>query len=596
MSFFQSFDHWLCRLAARPIAVPLFLLFITVLAHGLLTPWLGYYSDDWLFIWTGQKLGSAGITRYFTTNRPVWGLFFQVTMPLLGSHPLAWHLFGLFIRWVSALACWWMLSLAAPRESRRVALWTALLLLVYPGFKLTPVPITFGHLFLVMAIFFASLAFTLLVERRPDRFFPFTAAALLFSALNLLAMEYFFMLELVRPLLILLANAGLPLRPRLLHALKRWLPYLALFLTVLIWRMFFFPYQTENYSYSFFEQFQTAPLPALVELVQMFFRDLFVALIVGWGNIFTELPLRESSTAIRALYALLALAGGLACFACLRALRHGSASLHAPATWWVLALVWLSLAGLPFLLTGIKVQAVWIYSRFTIPYILGAALVIALLLSSFNLKTWVSLVILGSIAGLSIGSHFLNANQFRNDWEQQKELFWQMVWRFPDLRPGTTLVINEQHSYAGSNTYLTAALNWLYAPENHTARMTYNVTYARYINNILLQSDQAGPLRSGLPSSVFEGSRGDVLALFYTGRCLLTLDPDIDPANPTLDVDSARSAHLSRPEQILLDPAAGPVKPDPMFEPEPPRGWCYWYQQADLARQRADWAEVVRIG
>jgi hypothetical protein len=36
--------------------------------------------------------------------------------------------------------------------------------------------------------------------------------------------------------------------------------------------------------------------------------------------------------------------------------------------------------------------------------------------------------------------------------------------------------------------------------------------------------------------------------------------------------------------------------PEIVFGPEPEHGWCYYYQKADLARQRGDWAEVIRLG
>jgi len=33
-----------------------------------------------------------------------------------------------------------------------------------------------------------------------------------------------------------------------------------------------------------------------------------------------------------------------------------------------------------------------------------------------------------------------------------------------------------------------------------------------------------------------------------------------------------------------------------IFGPEPARGWCYYFEKADLARQRRDWQEVVSLG
>jgi len=36
--------------------------------------------------------------------------------------------------------------------------------------------------------------------------------------------------------------------------------------------------------------------------------------------------------------------------------------------------------------------------------------------------------------------------------------------------------------------------------------------------------------------------------------------------------------------------------PAVVFGTEPPHGWCYYYEKADLARQRGDWDQVWNLG
>jgi hypothetical protein len=52
---------------------------------------------------------------------------------------------------------------------------------------------------------------------------------------------------------------------------------------------------------------------------------------------------------------------------------------------------------------------------------------------------------------------------------------------------------------------------------------------------------------------------------------------------------------FSEIEHVLTEEAHH-TPPEIVFGPEPPHGWCYYYQKADLARQRGDWVEVVRLG
>jgi hypothetical protein len=59
----------------------------------------------------------------------------------------------------------------------------------------------------------------------------------------MLTSEYYYGLELLRPLVLWLVIAGVP--KRLKRALKNWLPYLALLVAVFLWRY----WVSKNYNY-----------------------------------------------------------------------------------------------------------------------------------------------------------------------------------------------------------------------------------------------------------------------------------------------------------------------------------------------------------
>jgi hypothetical protein len=51
---------------------------------------------------------------------------------------------------------------------------------------------------------------------------------------------------------------------------------------------------------------------------------------------------------------------------------------------------------------------------------------------------------------------------------------------------------------------------------------------------------------------------------------------------------------LSDPARILVD--AAPLSlPGPPFGKEPAHTWCYFYEKAELARQRLDWKGIVEL-
>src|SRR5512144_728564 len=86
---------------------PALALFLTaVIAYGILAPQLGFYWDELPMSWIRYELGPAAMTRYFSTNRPVWGALYQVTTRLLPQIPIYWQVFALLWRWLSAVLVW----------------------------------------------------------------------------------------------------------------------------------------------------------------------------------------------------------------------------------------------------------------------------------------------------------------------------------------------------------------------------------------------------------------------------------------------------------------------------------------------------------
>jgi hypothetical protein len=73
------------------------------------------------------------------------------------------------------------------------------------------------------------------------------------------------------------------------------------------------------------------------------------------------------------------------------------------------------------------------------------------------------------------------------------------------------------------------------------------------------------------------------------------LDPEIDTDNRLIPDTSLmrESAALSSSSWIFSDHTAHIPE---IYNPEPIHGWCYYFEQADLARQMRDWERVVELG
>ncbi len=77
--------------------------------------------------------------------------------------------------------------------------------------------------------------------------------------------------------------------------------------------------------------------------------------------------------------------------------------------------------------------------------------------------------------------------------------------------------------------------------------------------------------------------------------CLRLLDPEIDPYNRLIPDDSLlrNAANLSTTTPVLGEPVA---RMPEIYGPEPAHNWCYYFEQADLARQEGDWKMVADLG
>ncbi|HXF84909.1 MAG TPA: hypothetical protein VNK49_05915 [Anaerolineales bacterium] len=561
----------------------LFLLITTILAYGLLIPWLGFYWDDLPISWIRYTLGSESLTKYFSTNRPVWGLLYQLTTRLLPQIPIYWQIFALLWRWLDAVVVWGIARKLFP-DQQHFALSLGLLFLLYPGFNQQWGSFLYSHFFIVLFFFLSS--FYLMLNRR-------TIPALLLSALNLWMMEYFFVLELARPFVIWtsLRTEALAARERFKRTFSLWAPYLTIFALAVFSRLFIFNNQV--YEFTVRDELTRTPLEAMFSLLQNILISLWTVTGAAWARIFQFPNLISDGPRTTVLYSFVVVTMGLLTFLLW---QKSSQTLDGRTVRNVigLGLVMLILAGPPFWLTDVPVSLGFPANRATLSFMLGASFVLAGLL---ELLPWrVKSALLIAAVALGAGRQFLWSNDFRRDWEAQKNLFWQMTWRAPALQPNTLVLMNEELSFYADNS-LSAALNWIYDPFPQGDEIPYVLFYPTNRIGASLPEIKADlPIHFSYIAGEFKGNTSDAVAFYYDPpACLRLLDPDFDSENRFIPDDSLmrEASALSDPTRILREPLA--LMPD-IYGPEPVHGWCYYFEKADLARQFGDWSEVVRLG
>lgn len=582
-------------------AVPILFLLVAGLSYGLLFNRLGYFWDEWPITWIANRLGPSGLARYFETNRPFWGQIYRITTTLFGFQPWVWQIFGLFWHWLTACGLWLTLRQTWPKRES-IAIWAGLLFLVYPGFRQSSIAMMYGHFFIAYAALFCSFALSLWTLKKPKYHLLLTLAALLLSLVNLLSLEYFFLLDFLRPFLFWFAIEGQfnTSREKIRHVLKAWLPYLILFFAVIFWRTVIFPYQTHNYQPTLLSKFSSAPLATALTLAGSILKDLWVVTFSTWNDIF-KLP---SITILGSRSFLVAVAAILASLIILIIyfLKQRTAESREKRSLFqmmVLGLLAALVAGLPFWLTDLPVGLGFPNDRFTLPFIFGVSLFITSFVFLIPGGKLVHISILALLTSLSIGWQYQNGVAYQRDWNIQRNLFWQMSWRIPALQPGTAVVTSEMPLKYFSDNSLAAPLNWIYDTDRSSkagGTMDYMFYDAAVRSTRALKLEKDRPILQGYLAADFHGSTESLVVFdFKPPACFRVLEAEVDPLNPSLSIIMREASAFSNPASIQLDDK--PAVPEfAIFGAEPEHGWCYYFEKADLARQRGDWTEAARLG
>lgn len=576
-------------------SIPLLFLLITVAAYGLLLPLTGFYWDDWPFAWIAEFLGPQEFIPAFAQVRPFLGPIFFVTTSLIPPVPLYWQIFALVIRFLAGLSAWFALRQVWPRHTRQTLI-AALLLLVFPGYSQHWVAFTHINQEWIPFIFYLlSFGFSARALRNPAMFRSNTTYALLLLIAGVFPTEYFVSIEPLRFLFIwvIVSEHVIGWRQQVLESFKRWLPYLLVWLANAAWLAYF--YTIGGYQ-SYEVEVVRQPL-TLMQLVRDAGDAIWKAGVYIWVQVLLLASRAITAPTTLATIALIVMSFVLL-FLYLQ--RHNSRE-ETPRAFAGAAIV-IGLAGIllgriPSFAAGLPLTLQSSFDRFMISMMLGGTLFIVgwieMILRGQRSKT----VVFALLIAIGIGQQFFNANIFRRDWAKQQEIYWQLAWRIPDLKPNTALLTHQMPIDYETDLSFTAPINWMYAPQYAGGDLPYALLYTEKrlgggsLPSLEPDTDITLPVRR----VGFYGSTSQALVIYMPPNgCLRVLDPERGDINTYARqsrflVDAIPLSDLSN---IQVDGQPTVSLP---FLSEPEHTWCYYFSQAELARQQEDWAQVVDL-
>ncbi|MHC1784639.1 MAG: hypothetical protein AB9891_18110 [Anaerolineaceae bacterium] len=584
---------------------PLVLLVAVLAAYALQVTKMGLYWDDWQVVFLSHPGTPLDFWNYFIFDRPFSAWTYVLTMPLLGTSPLAWQIFTILMRWIAVLGFYWTFSLLWPARRWQV-FWMGIFFAVYPGFLQQPISAAFSQHFITYALFTFSLAITLQTIRSPRYKLLFTLLACLFSLVQLLTMEYFFGLEFLRPVLIFLLlvqiNSGEKFLKRTLRTLKIWLPYLLVLILFAAWRFGYYPTISAENTPTLLQDFRTSPLHALVQVTQYALQDFLHISYTAWVNAIQPVMIIDKALGLflaAAVFTLIVAAWFYFSSKSTDEQPTSSESFTIEAV--ILGVLGILLGGLPVWSTNRQVIVGLWSDRFTLAPMFGAVIllvtVIDWLVQSKNRK----IILFSALLFTSLVTQMLNIDRYTANWEVQRSYYWQVYWRAPFIEPGTAVISPKLPMSYISDYTVGYALNAIYDQKHGPSDVKYWFLIGpRAAGDKFADYKPGLSIEYSLRNVIFKGSTSDSLGVsFAAGReCLRVLDPVYYDLPTRLGDDLGgieRDMYpISNVSRISESPAV--VMPTDIFGAEPVHDWCYFYQKADLARQMKNWDAIVELG
>jgi hypothetical protein len=579
----------------------LVLILVAALAYLPLVNRLGYTHDDWYLMASARAEGPGVFREIFSVDRPLRALVMIPAYKLFGGNPLYYNLSAYLFRVFGALALLWVLRILWPPQHIATML-MSLLFLIYPGFLAQPNAIDYQSHIVGLAAALLSLACTLKAVRTESRLsrIMLHAFSILLGWFYLGQMEWYIGIEFFRwaCVFISLSRQRGTILQKIRQTVQRAYPALAIPLVFLIWRILLFKGERGATDVNIqFESVKLYPLQTIYHWAIQVIQDLFDVFLSAW-----IIPLSQLIGYIQRWGGLLAFIAAGSVLFFIRTLKkddpqEGPSKFDIYRETLLLGLL-TAIAGLiPIAMVNREVSFP-AYSRYSVISSIGVAIFIVAALMCLKVK----LLRNGIVAGLVIISmlvHHANAVRQAQETSASDTFWWQVSWRVPQFEKSTTLIANYPAGVIEEDYFVWGPASLIYYPEKQNPKVIQPGLFAAVLNpdtitKVLARERQEYDNRKNIIT--YKNYRNIVILTQPTANSCVHVINGVSPEYPQGEWDSIRAiGPYSELEHVLVE-GMPHTPPEVVFGPEPARGWCYYYQKADLARQKGDWNDVVNIG
>jgi len=581
----------------------LLILLTSIVTYGLAISKLGYYHDDWYLLWSGQARGADSIIPLFSTDRPFMGVIYSFVYRLLGDSYVNWHVYALMWRLVGGLAFFWILRLIWPKHKYITTLMTVLFI-VYPGFLSQPNANTKQNHLYGFGTALLSIAFMLQALKSNVRAWKitWTVLSVILTVNYLFIYEYMIGFEATRLLLlgyVLFRDGFKTVRSLAGEILRKVWPYLLATAGFLYWRIFIFESSrsatdASKLASSYLGNLRYMSIRLMLETAKDFLDVTLFAWFVKPYQLFSSAPYSDLANA-------LLMAGIVIVLVLLYTFLFKK--------WWGVDInetetprltrefIWIGAIAvvfglLPVILSDRQVDLYDAYKSYGLHPIGGVVMFVVgiIFMFQYQFRKW----ILIALIGISISTQALNADYWAQLWDYQREAWWQLTWRAPDIKDDTMLMVYFPDGYRMQQDYeVWGPVNLIY----RTSPAKIPAIQSEVLNTETAYDVLRGNVRSDLNRDIRLNRDFNNLLLISLPSsisCIHVIDgtmPVFSESESYLVQQVAEYSHVDR----IVPSGQAPVPSSSIFGVEPEHDWCYYYQKAALARQLGDWDEVGRL-
>lgn len=586
------------KLIANETILAVVMIALTVaITHGLMIPRLGYYHDDWYMLWSGASRGADSLISLFSMDRPFMGVIYSRFYHFIRDSIPGWHLFALILRIAGGLVFYWILNLAWQGRKKLFVL-AAMLFVVFPGFLAEPNAATKVNHLIGYGSALLSIALTLQSVKTSHRNWKYLCIILsmLLMAFYLWIYEYMIGLEVMRVVLLYWMQRQDRHEKAFTAArniLLAYIPYLLVMALFVFWRVLIFESTRPATDLKgLVTDYQGNFATMALRLVTQVIKDFFSASTFAWSlqayHLVTRAELGAIITAALTASGVVLLTIGYLRFS--RKSENAVGQDVSPFAFILIGSLIILGAIFPVILSNRRIDLLDAYKGYALHPSAGVMILVIGIISMVREK-FRNLVLI-ALLGFSVATQSLNIQKWADYWDVQREFWWQLTWRAPEIRDNTLVMAYLPEGYVFQQDYeIWGPVNLIYRP--------FPLSVPRIQSEVLNQ---------GTVLDILEGRYTDpyVRDIFLPRdfqKLLLISQPTTSSCIHV--IDGAMPAYSAN-ERLIVEKVGGfskvdfidtagaaPAPPTAIFGREPEHGWCYYYQQASLARQSGDW---VRIG